>query len=167
MAEPFLSEIRIMSFSFAPKGWALCNGQVLSIAQYQALFSLVGTTYGGDGVTTFALPNLQGCAPVHSGNNVVLGERGGEPTHTLINAEMPLHNHGVMGNTNPNGANSGSPANSTWAVQTANPFSATTNTTMNQAALAVTGGSQPHDNMQPYLVINFIIALVGVFPSRN
>jgi microcystin-dependent protein len=165
MTEPFLSEIRIVSFSFAPKGWALCNGQLLPINQNQALFSLLGTTYGGDGRVNFALPNLQGRIPIHFGNGHTLGESGGQENHTLIQSEMPAHVHPVSAsNANPN---QGLPAGNMWANGSSAYSSSPADSTMNPASLSNIGGNQPHSNTQPYLVLNFIIALQGIFPSQN
>ncbi|HEU4414229.1 MAG TPA: tail fiber protein [Candidatus Angelobacter sp.] len=167
MGTPFLSEIRVVSFNFAPKGWAFCNGQLLLINQNQALFSLLGTTYGGDGRVNFALPNLQGRAPVHMGGGIVLGETGGETAHTLNISELPAHNHVPVGSpTNP--ATFSSAAGHLWGFNSASPQFAPNpdNTAMNPACILATGGSQPHDNMSPYLVLNFIIALQGIFPSQ-
>ena len=168
MAEPFLSEIRIMSFSFAPKGWAMCNGQLLPINQNQALFSLLGTTYGGDGRVNFALPNLQRRTPIHVGNGHTLGERGGEQAHTLSIAELPAHTHSA------NAANvaptAGNPSNARMLSQSAgaNLYAGASNLkAMAPAAIANGGGSQAHQNMQPYLTLNFCIALQGIFPSQN
>lgn len=166
MAEPFLSEIRIMSFGFAPKGWASCNGQLMPINQNQALFSLLGTTYGGDGRVNFALPNLQGRTPIHVGNGHTLGESGGEQSHTLSISELPTHPHLV----------NASSAVGNSATATGNVLASPTNlsyaTPSNLAALIPStvgnvGGSQAHDNMQPSLTLNFCIALQGIFPSRN
>lgn len=167
MADPYIGEIKIVSFGFAPKGWAVCNGQVLPIAQNQALFSLLGTTFGGDGRTTFALPNLQGRAPVHTGNEVTLGTSAGEEHHTLTVGEMPAHSHPASGASSGPGA--GSPVGNVWATLTAtqNPYSQAPNGTMVANALRMAGGGQPHANMQPYLVLTFVIALQGVYPSRN
>lgn len=165
MAEPFLSEIRIMSFPFAPKGWALCNGQLLPINQNQALFSLLGTTFGGDGRVNFALPNLQGRAPIHVGSGHTLGERGGEPAHTLSIAELPQHVHLAMGS--PENANTPVPTNNLLGAAlnayapAANPLA------LNSSSVTNAGGSQAHLNMQPFLALNFSIALQGIFPSPN
>lgn len=167
MSENFLAEIRIMSFNFAPQGWAMCNGQFLPINQNQALFSLLGTTYGGNGQTTFALPDLRNRVPIHMGNGHTEGETGGQQAHTLSTNELPMHVHSVMasntkttvdnplgnvlGNSNPN-----------------NIYGPAANfTPLSPATLSPVGGSQAHQNMQPYLVLNFCINLVGIFPSQN
>ncbi len=166
MSEPFLGEVKIISWNFPPKGWAFCNGQLLPINQNQALFSILGTTYGGDGRTTFALPNLQGRMPVHVGQGISLGERGGETAHTLNISEMPAHNHVPVGsNTNP--PTSPGAAGNLWSANNAKPFATSPTGSMNPACVLPAGGSQPHENMSPYLVLNFIIALQGIFPSRN
>ena len=165
MALPFLAEIRIVSFDFAPKGWALCNGQLLPINQNQALFSILGTTYGGDGRVNFALPNLQGRSPVHVGQGIILGQSGGETSHTLNISELPAHNHVPTGSSNSPSA--ASPAGNLWAANPNNAYSDTPNTAMNPACVTATGGSQPHENMSPYQVLNFIISLQGEFPTRN
>ena len=165
MSEPFLSEIKIVSFNFPPKGWALCNGQLLPINQNQALFSLLGTTYGGDGRTTFALPDLRGRVPIHWGGGHTLGERAGEENHTLNISEMTAHVHTVAAsNANPN---QGSAAGNMWASGAGAYSGSAPNTSMNPASIGNVGGSQPHTNIQPYLVLNFIIALQGIFPSQN
>lgn len=166
MSEPFIGEVKVISFNFAPKGWAFCNGQVLPINQNQALFSLLGTTYGGNGQTTFALPNLQGRMPLHVGNGFNQGQSAGETAHTLTVAEMPAHTHSGSGNT---AANAAAVANNFWAANSLSSYAtgASPNTTMHPSAIGNAGGSQPHDNMPPYLVLNFIIALQGIFPSRN
>jgi microcystin-dependent protein len=167
MAEPFLSEIRIMSFVFAPKGWALCNGQLLPINQNQALFSLLGTTFGGDGRVNFALPDLRARAPIHVGSGHTLGERGGEQAHTLSIAELPMHTHVLNGSTN---TAVNSPANSP-VLGTTNPqqgyVAASNLVAMAPQVVGNTGGSQAHLNMQPFLTLSFCIALQGIFPSPN
>ncbi|MEO7254601.1 MAG: tail fiber protein [Casimicrobium sp.] len=167
MAEPFLSEIRIMSFAFPPKGWALCNGQLLPINQNQGLFSLLGTTYGGDGRVNFALPNLQGNTPIHMGGGHTLGERGGEQAHTLSIQELPAHTHMV----NASSASTGGNANpiGRFLGGSNNVYHSPTGalTTMAPPTVGSVGGSQPHLNMQPFLVLNFSIALQGIFPSQN
>lgn len=166
MAEPYISQITIVSFNFPPKNWAFCNGQTLPINQNQALFALLGTTYGGNGVTTFALPNFQGRAPMHVGGGFNLGASGGEAGHTLIINELPTHNHFAVGTAA--AADSKDPTGRTWGTDSANPYSnATPNATMGTQAVGNVGGSQAHPNLQPYLVLNFVIALLGVFPSRN
>lgn len=165
MAEPFLSEIKVVSFNFAPKGWALCNGQLLPISQNQALFSLLGTTYGGDGRTNFALPNLRGRVPIHMGNGHTLGEAAGSTAVTLGIAEMPTHLHSVSVNSAP--GNSANPSNN-FLANANNLYAATQNlTSMSPGTVGNVGGSQPHNNMMPYLVLNFVIALQGIFPSPN
>ena len=165
MAEPFLSEIRIFSFNFAPKGWALCNGQLLPINQNQALFSLLGTTYGGDGRVTFGLPNLQGNAPIHVGSGHALGEKAGEQAHTLSMSEMPAHTH-VASGTADNG-DTVIPAGNLLGGA-ANLYGAAANlTSLIPTSVGNAGGSQAHSNMQPFLVLNFSIALAGIFPSQN
>lgn len=166
MAEPFLAEIRLMSFNFAPRGWAQCNGQLLPINQNQALFSLLGTTYGGDGRVNFALPNFRGRVPLHFGNGFTQGEAAGEYAHTVTISEMPQHNHlvGVSSSAtsldNPTGALlSRASVNAYGPLNNAAPMAA--------QVVGNTGGSQPHQNTQPYLTINFSIALQGIFPSPN
>jgi microcystin-dependent protein len=166
MAEPFLSEIRIMSFVFPPKGWALCDGQLLPINQNQALFSLLGTTFGGDGRVNFALPDLRNRVPIHVGGGHTLGERGGEQAHTLSIAELPTHTHAVNassiatgGVSTPNGNYLGGANN---AYSAGGPL-----TTLQPGAVTNTGGSQAHLNMQPFLVLSFCIALQGIFPSAT
>ena len=167
MAEPFLSEIRIMSFVFAPKGWALCNGQLLPINQNQALFSLLGTTFGGDGRVNFALPDLRARAPIHVGSGHTLGERGGEQAHTLSIAEIPTHTHVL--NATSNNATHPIPTGNLLARQApANPYAAPTAlAATNATSVANVGGSQAHLNMQPFLTLSFCIALQGIFPSQN
>jgi microcystin-dependent protein len=166
MSEPFLSEIKIFSFTFAPKGWALCNGQLLPINQNQALFSLLGTTYGGDGRVNFGLPNLQGRTPIHMGSGHTLGERGGEQAHTLSISEIPTHSHyanassSVANTVIPTGAILGSSLNMSYRSPDAL-------TSLHPETITNIGGSQAHMNMQPFLVLNFSIALQGIFPSQN
>ncbi len=166
MGEPFMSEIKIMSFNYPPKSWALCNGQVLPVSQNQALFNLLGTTYGGDGRVNFALPNLQGQAPIHMGNGHALGERGGAESVTITQSSTPTHTHQAYGSTTtgtvptvPNNVLAGSPAliyNQAGNLQPLQP-----------GTIGNKGGSQPHENRQPYLVLSFCICLQGIFPSQN
>lgn len=166
MSEPFLGEIKLFTFNFAPKGWATCNGQLLPINQNQALFSLLGTTYGGDGRTTFALPNLQARVPMHMGTGLVLGEMAGEVSHTLNISELPTHSHVVNGSSNT--ATVVAPTGNHLATTPGNDYAAPPgNTTLMPAALTNAGGNQPHENMSPYLVLNLCIALQGIFPSQN
>jgi microcystin-dependent protein len=167
MSEPFLSEIRIMSFNFAPKGWAMCNGQLMPINQNQALFSLLGTNYGGDGRVNFALPDLRGRVPIHFQNNAfTLGTRGGEQAHTLSIAELPQHVHTL--NVNTGAGNAASPAGAILAKASANTYGpASPLVALNPAASLNTGGSQAHLNMQPYLTLTFCISLQGLFPTQN
>jgi len=166
MAEPFLGELKIISWNFPPKGWAFCNGQLLPINQNQALFAILGTTYGGDGRQTFGLPNLQGRTPMHVGNGLVLGEIGGETAHTLIISEMSAHNHAA--NASSSTSNSAAPGSNFWGNSGLASYStAAPNAAMSPSAIANVGGGQPHQNMQPYLVLNVIIALQGIFPTQN
>ena len=168
MAEPFLSEIRIMSFQFAPKGWALCNGQLLPINQNQALFSLLGTTFGGDGQVNFALPDLRGRTPMHVGSGHALGEWGGEQAHTLSMAELPTHTHAF--NASGNQATANTPASSLGlaASRGSQLYGLPGNLSpMDPRAIGNVGGSQAHLNMQPFQTLNFCIALQGIFPSPN
>ena len=166
MAEPFLAEIRLMSFNFAPKGWAMCNGQLLPINQNQALFALLGTTFGGDGRVNFALPDYRGRVPIHVGSGHTVGERGGEQAHTLSIAELPTHIHFARALA----------ANATVPVPTNNSLAAANNVYVSTAAnltaiepgtVTNTGGSQAHLNMQPFNTLTFCIALQGIFPSPN
>ena len=163
MAEPFLSEIRLMSFVFAPQGWALCNGQLLPINQNQALFSLLGTTFGGDGQVNFALPDLRGRTPIHVGSGHTLGERGGEQAHTLAIAELPQHTHAAM--ASPSDANSPVPNNNVLAAALNVYHEADNLVAMVPGTVTDVGGSQAHLNMQPFLTISFCIAMQGIFPS--
>jgi microcystin-dependent protein len=181
MSEPFLSEIKIVSFNFPPKGWAECNGQFLPINQNQALFALLGTTYGGNGQTTFALPNLRGQVPIHMGNGHTLGEAAGSTAVTVNISQLPQHNHGAMGNSTDGIAGlPGITPDSTKAIAQALVSLQNNQTTpaqmygtggsnraMGPSSITNVGGSQPHNNMMPYLVLNFIIALQGIFPSQN
>ena len=164
MAEPFLSEIRIMSFNFAPKGWALSNGQLLPINQNQALFSLLGTTYGGDGRVNFALPDLRGRVPIHVGDGHTLGEKGGQEAHTINVQELPTHYHLVtVFNNNANAT----PAGNYFAAANLTYQPAPPNTNLAPDSVTMTGGAQPHTNQQPFTVLSFCIALQGIFPSPN
>jgi microcystin-dependent protein len=166
MAEPFLSEIRIMSFVFAPKGWALCNGQFLPINQNQGLFSLLGTTFGGDGRVNFALPDLRGRTPIHVGSGHTLGEKGGEQAHTLSIAEIPTHTHVANGTTN--AADTNTPSNTTLLGIVNDAYGDPANLqAMAASEITNVGGSQAHLNMQPFLTLSFCIALQGIFPSPN
>lgn len=174
MSNPFLAEIRIFTGGFAPKGWAQCDGQLMSISQNTALFSLLGTTYGGNGTSNFALPNLQGCAPMQAGQGPGLslrdlGETAGEQTVTLLQTEMPAHSHTALGSSNSTAV---SPASNAWGegqkLGGAAIYAPTgNNQAMNPFALSIAGGDQPHNNMQPFLGLMFIIALQGVFPARS
>jgi microcystin-dependent protein len=166
MAEPFLSEIRIMSFDFAPKGWAMCNAQLLPINQNQALFSLLGTTFGGDGRVNFALPDLRGRVPIHVGSGHTNGERGGEQAHTVSIAEIPTHTH-VLNGTNTNGT-AIIPGGNLLAGSPNQLYIAPQNlVALNAGSVGNTGGSQAHLNMQPFLILTFCIALQGIFPSQT
>lgn len=165
MAEPFLSEIRIFSFSFAPKGWALCNGQLLPINQNQALFSLLGTTYGGDGRVNFALPDLRARVPIHMGSGHTLGERAGEQAHTVSIAEVPTHTH--TGNASSTNGDQSFALNHVLAAAGNLYAGASKLTSLSPTSITGVGGSQPHENMEPYLTLNFCIALQGIFPSQT
>ena len=172
MSQPFMGEIKIMSFNFAPKGWAQCNGQLLPINQNQALFSILGTTYGGNGQTTFALPDFRGRVPFHVGGGFTLGQKAGEENHTLTMSEMAAHNHlaacSAQAGTLAIATKVTAPAqHNTWATSTQNPYKSTPNTAMDPSSITNTGGSQAHNNLQPYSVLNFCIALQGIFPSQN
>jgi microcystin-dependent protein len=172
MSEPYIGEIRMFGGNFAPRGWALCDGQLLAISQNTALFSLLGTTFGGDGRTTFGLPDLRGRAPMHWGQgpglaNRVLGESAGEEAVTLLGTQLPPHNHIVAAVSGP--GNAGSPPDALWAASSSRDsiYSTTApDTQMSPQAIGGGGGGQPHDNMSPYLVVTFIIALEGIYPPR-
>lgn len=166
MAEPFLSEIRIMSFNFPPRGWALCDGQLLPINQNQALFSLLGTTFGGDGRVNFALPDMRGRTPVHVGGSHVLGERGGEQTHTLSITELPRHVHGARASST-TGSSQDATDNVLGAVASRIYTDPSALTSLSPSTIANVGGGQAHLNMQPFLTLSFCIALQGIFPSPN
>lgn len=168
MSQPFVGEIRMFGGNFAPAGWALCSGQLLAISENDTLFNLIGTTYGGDGQSTFALPNLQSRIPLHQGSGFVLGETGGTESVTLTTQQIPSHNHVPQCQTSNSGLQG--PGNGLWAAIPAATQQIYANTApaaaMNAQAVGPTGGSQPHDNMIPYLVVNFIISLFGIFPTQ-
>jgi microcystin-dependent protein len=166
MSSPFIGEIRMFGGNFAPQGWAFCDGSLLDISQNDALFQLIGTTYGGDGQTTFALPNLQSRIPLHAGSGFTLGQTGGVEAVTLTTSQIPAHVHVPQANSS--AGTQSSPANGMWAESTLNQFSsAAPSVSMAPAALGLSGGSQPHDNMMPFLTVNFILSLFGVFPSQS
>jgi len=166
MSDAYLSEIKIISWNFAPRGWAFCNGQLLPINQNQALFSLLGTTYGGNGQTTFALPDLRGRVPIHMGNTHTLGEAAGQTAHTLTLSEMPAHNHFVSANGT--GPNKPTPGGNYFSANTGfSPYGSPPNVAMDPTIVSTVGGSQAHLNMAPYLALNFCICLSGIFPSQN
>ena len=167
MGEPFVGEIRMFAGNFAPAGWAFCQGQLMPISENETLFNLIGTTYGGDGQTTFALPNLASRVPVHQGPGFVIGQSGGTETVTLTVSQIPAHSHVPQCNSNP-GTQQG-PDGGVWAPATSGTMYEDVAPTLNMdpAALGSSGGSQPHDNMIPYLCINFILSLFGVFPTQN
>jgi microcystin-dependent protein len=163
MGTPYFGEIRIFSFSFAPKNWAFCDGQTMSIQQNQALFSLLGTNYGGNGQTTFCLPNLQGRIPVGIGQNYYPGQSSGEASHTLSTSEMPTHTHAGQASSAP--ASTKDPSNALWAASPSKAYSSSLNIAMSPQAVGTAGSSQPHENMPPILALNFCIALSGIFPT--
>jgi microcystin-dependent protein len=173
MSQPYVGEIRIFAGNFAPAGWALCQGQLLAISENETLFNLIGTTYGGDGQNTFALPDLQGRFAIHQGNDGTstrsIGENGGAETNTLLVTQLPIHTHAA--NSNGVGAgNSSSPVGNYWGLDGSGQFgnyAASSDGQMNAATIETAGGSQPHENRQPYLAINYIISLFGIFPSQN
>lgn len=169
MAQPYVGEIRMFAGNFAPAGWQFCDGQLLAIAEYETLFQLIGTTYGGDGQTTFALPDLRGRVPIHQGNGFILAETGGAEEITLTQSQIPSHTHALLASTDPaqltagpNGsvvANSGAVGLYSGGAAAVAPLHA--------ATLSTAGGSQPHDNMAPYLCVHFIISMFGIFPSPS
>lgn len=169
MGQPYIGEVKLISWNYAPRGWAFCNGALMAINQNQALFVILGTTYGGNGQTTFALPDLRGRAALHMGSGFNTGNVGGEESHTLIKSEMPAHNHFV--NASDTQGNQNTVQGNILAREVGNPYggypAGPSITTLAPDTITNTGGSQPHENRQPYLVINFIIALQGIFPSRN
>jgi microcystin-dependent protein len=165
MSEPFLGEIKIFGFNFPPRSWALCDGQILPINQNQALYSLLGTTYGGDGRTSFGLPDLRGRAPWHVGGGFSLGQKGGEETHSVSPGEMPTHTHTVAASSLP--ATTPDPENAVWANGGVNAYAAEASADLSPAAVASVGDGQGHENRPPYLTVSFCIALQGIFPSRN
>lgn len=165
MASPFLGEIRLMSFNFPPKGWAFCSGQLLPINQNQALFALLGTMYGGDGRTTFALPDFRGRLPWHFNASYPQGTRTGEEAHTVLASEMPAHTHLAYASSNT--ADQANPTGNYWANGGTAAYAPSADSTLAGPAIGSTGGSQPHENRQPFLVISFCIALTGIFPSRS
>jgi Microcystin-dependent protein len=172
MSDQYIGEIRMFGGNFAPVGWAFCNGQLLSISENEALFTLIGTTYGGDGQTTFALPDLQGRLPVHMGRNNAtgttfpIGQKAGTESVTLITNQLPAHSHAA--NSSNLGGTTNSPENALWATSSKNQYSdGTPDVALNPAAIGVTGGNQPHDNMMPYIAVSFIIALNGIWPSQS
>jgi len=169
MSTAYVGEVRLVGFNFAPVGWALCNGQLISISQNTTLFNLIGTTYGGDGQSTFALPNLQGRVPIHQGSsggsNYAIGQTGGLETVTLNVSQYPSHNHALLSSSNSGGVNN--PANDTVGSGLKAYSAAPPATPMNSAMLGIAGGGQPHDNLQPFLALNWIISLFGVYPSQG
>jgi microcystin-dependent protein len=166
MSNPFVGEIRMFGGNFAPAGWAFCNGALLPISENDVLFNLIGTTYGGDGQSTFALPNLQSRIPIHVGPGFVLGQMSGQETVTLTTNQIPVHGHVPQANSGP--GNQASPANGVWAQSTLGQYSsAVPSVNMDPSTMSVAGGSQRHDNMMPFLAVNFIISLFGIFPSQN
>lgn len=167
MAEPFLGEIRICSFGFAPRGWAKCDGQLLLIAQNSALFAILGTTFGGDGITTFALPDFRERFPMHTSGTHNLGETGGEKSHVLTSAELPAHTHPVAASGA--AASASGAAGALWAASSARDgiYASAADTTLNPATVLAAGSGADHENLPPYLALNFIIAIQGIFPSRN
>lgn len=166
MAEPYLGEVRLFSFGFAPRGWTPCDGSLLPISSNQALFAILGTTYGGNGVTTFALPDLRGRVPVFYGNGLMIGQSGGEEAHALGVNEIPSHTHSIQASTAV--PDTKTATGNVWGDnEVQKVYAATSNVSMGSQALATAGGSKPHNNMQPYAVMNYCIALTGIFPPRS
>jgi microcystin-dependent protein len=165
MSEPFLGEIRVISSNFAPQGWAFCNGQLLPIMQNQALYSILGTTYGGDGTRDFALPDLRGRTPFHAGSNLALGQAGGEESQTLVAREMASHTHAAVGSSNL--AGQANPANTFWAKESVSAYAPGADSNMATQAVGNIGRGQPHNNLAPYCTLNFIIAIAGTMPPRD
>lgn len=167
MSDPYVGEIRLFAGNFAPVGWAFCDGQVLPISQFEVLFELIGTTYGGDGQSTFALPDLRGRVPLHQGNGYVQGQQGGQETVTLSAGQMPAHRHAMLASTSPASATQG-PSQALGSSGTMKFYGSGAPTmAMDANALAPAGGTQPHDNMPPFVALNHIISLFGIFPSQN
>jgi microcystin-dependent protein len=167
MAQPYVGEIRMFAGNFAPAGWAFCNGQLLAISEYDVLFQLIGTTYGGDGQETFALPNLQSRVPIHQGNSFVLAETGGVESVTLTVQQLPAHSHAFLASQNQAG-NTNPPTNVLGQIPGGNVYiQETADVPLNPGSIGNAGGSQPHDNMQPFLCISFILSLFGIFPSQT
>lgn len=169
MAQPYVGEVRMFAGNFAPAGWMFCEGQLLSISEYETLFQLIGTTYGGNGQSTFALPDLRGRIPIHQGNGFILAETGGAEEITLTTSQIPAHNHTILGS---NATGSGTSPSGSVLARNASVEGYTNDTSggllaLNAGVIAPTGGSQPHTNMAPYLCVNFIISLFGIFPSPN
>jgi microcystin-dependent protein len=168
MSQPFVGEIRMMGCNFAPNGWAFCNGALIAITQNETLFTLIGTTYGGDGQSTFALPNLQGRIPVHQASGFPIGQVAGSETVTLSLSQTPSHNHAVQAASGTAGNASNSPAGNYWAGWTGGQYANAPGAVMNAAAISTyPGGNQPHENMPPFLAVNFVISLFGIFPTQN
>lgn len=173
MSESYIGEIRMFAGTFAPQGWAFCDGSLVSIAEYESLFNLIGTTYGGDGQSTFALPDLRGRVPIHQGTGPglsthTIGEMGGTESVTLMTSQMPVHNHAAMANNA--GGNADTPANNFWSASTTTTQyvpGSEANTGMGASAIVYAGGNQPHDNMLPFTAISFIISLYGIYPSQG
>jgi microcystin-dependent protein len=167
MAEPFLAEIRVFSFKIVPQGWMPCDGQILPIQGYQALFSLLRTQYGGDGITNFALPNLKGRAAIHPDVNMIVGQMGGEETHNLHINELPAHSHLATGGSDASSPTATSPTGNAWGTSFINSYAAATDGTMKADALSETGNNESHENRQPFIVFQYCIAVTGIWPPRN